>query len=1373
MAVVDGDEWSLASEATPSYRYQWDVFLSFRGEDTRHGFTDRLYNELVRNGVRTFRDDEELPRGEEIAPGLIAAIQDSAASIAVISENYASSKWCLEELATILECKRLMLPVFYEVDPSDVRRQGGAFERDFRNHQMTVDAGRILRWREAMTKAGNKSGWDSSVWDEPTLIQSLVKKVLSKLNNTPLGVAKYQVGLHSRVDELLRKLDVKGNGVRMLGLYGMGGIGKTTLAKALFNKLVFHFKKRSFVSNVREISRQSDGLATLQSKLIGDLKSKVIGDLNPDSLPTIPDIAVGIRKIKQCIESAPVVVFLDDVDNLKQLQVLAGGKDWFYEGSRIIITTRDMQVLVGNVDEIVEVKELSFQESLQLFSYHAFGREEPSKSFKDISEKIVSLTTGLPLGLEVFGSFLFYKKRLRDWEDALQKLEQIRPGEVQDVLEISFNALDEQEKRIFLDLSCLFVDKKFMREDAIDIFNGCGFSAETAITDLTAKSLVKIIDGNVLWMHDQLRDMGRQIVHHENYRDPSEHSRLWDYHEIMNILKNLKGTKMIEGITIDFEKKDDLASQKVQQINLQKRYRSPSAIAHLKQSYNKHFGHAAGEEDGILNTRAFKAMANLRLLRINYAELLGNFKFFPAEMKWLQWKGCPLQCIPSEFWPRDIAVLDLSDSNITHVWNKKRLDSFRYKMGEKLHVLNLSNCYFLEELPDLTGIPLEKLNLENCKKLVKIHPSIGNLSTLIYLNLKGCENLMLFPNDVSGLKHLEKLILSDCSSLSELPEDLSGLKSLKELLVNRTLIGTLPKSVYRLKILEIFNLDNCSRLRVLPESIGSLNSLRQLSLNRSALREMPESVGMLTNLETLSLRYCGSLSSIPNTVGDLKSLLELYLDGTSINGLPESVGSLNHLKHLRVSCCKNLTELPNSIGRLSSLIWLCMDETSICEVPDELGSLKNLEKLEMRNCTSIKSLPDSIGNLLSLTSLALDSTSIEELPESIGFLERLWALKLNNCSNLQRLPSSIGNLKNLCYFYMVNTAVTELPDEIGMLSSLKVLKMQKNNQPSQANDTREITLPESFSNLSSLEHLDASAWKISGKISDHFEKMSSLNTLKLGRNNFWSLPSSTKGLTVLKKLLLPDCKELKSLPPLPSSLTDLNVANCSSLEHISDLSNLGSLRELRFSNCKKITDIPGLESLKSLRWLYTVGCNACLPSLKRRISKDTLRHMRYLCVPGSEIPEWLVQELPSFSPRKNRDLKGVLIGVVVSLNQEVEDSFRDKVPAIMDIQAKIIRQGQAILTTTLNLSGVPDTNDDQLYLCRFHETNNLVFMLQEGDKLQVAMREPSCFRGLELKKYGMCLVYEYEDDLDERDEVLFDESHQSVSKKLANFLNAL
>lgn len=165
MADDDDDTaWFSSSNSTPSYRFRWDVFLSFRGEDTRHNFTERLYNELVLKGVRTFRDDEGLERGEEIAPSLVEAIKDSAASIAVISEKYANSKWCLEELAVIFECKRLMLPVFYKVDPSDVRRQKGPFEKDFRNHETDVAADKVSRWRDAMSKAGRISGWDSRTW---------------------------------------------------------------------------------------------------------------------------------------------------------------------------------------------------------------------------------------------------------------------------------------------------------------------------------------------------------------------------------------------------------------------------------------------------------------------------------------------------------------------------------------------------------------------------------------------------------------------------------------------------------------------------------------------------------------------------------------------------------------------------------------------------------------------------------------------------------------------------------------------------------------------------------------------------------------------------------------------------------------------------------------------------------------------------------------------------------------------------------------------------------------------------------------------------------------------------------------------------------
>lgn len=148
----------------------------------------------------------------------------------------------------------------------------------------------------------------------------------------------------------------------------------------------------------------------------------------------------------------------------------------------------------------------------------------------------MSLTGGLPLALEVFGSFLYDKRNIKEWEDALQKLQQIRPSNLQDVLKISFDGIDEQEKDIFLDISCFFIKMRLKREDAIDILKGCDFKADIAIKVLTEKSLIKTHRDGILWMHDQLRDMGRQIVQHENPSDPGRRSRLWDDNQVMSVL---------------------------------------------------------------------------------------------------------------------------------------------------------------------------------------------------------------------------------------------------------------------------------------------------------------------------------------------------------------------------------------------------------------------------------------------------------------------------------------------------------------------------------------------------------------------------------------------------------------------------------------------------------------------------------------------------------------------------------------------------------------------------------------------------------------------------------------------------------------------
>ncbi|XP_054818439.1 disease resistance protein RPV1-like [Prosopis cineraria] len=148
-------------------RWKYHVFLSFRGEDTRRSFTDHLFCALQRTGIKAFRDDEELERGEVIKPSLLQAIEESLSAIVVISPNYASSTWCLEELSKILHFKKEsglhVFTIFYGVDPSDVRHQRGSFAEAFKKHEdkLPQDKTKVQDWRDALEEVANLSGWHS------------------------------------------------------------------------------------------------------------------------------------------------------------------------------------------------------------------------------------------------------------------------------------------------------------------------------------------------------------------------------------------------------------------------------------------------------------------------------------------------------------------------------------------------------------------------------------------------------------------------------------------------------------------------------------------------------------------------------------------------------------------------------------------------------------------------------------------------------------------------------------------------------------------------------------------------------------------------------------------------------------------------------------------------------------------------------------------------------------------------------------------------------------------------------------------------------------------------------------------------------------
>jgi hypothetical protein len=161
---VQSNSTTRSTSSSSKTSWDHDVFLSFRGEDTRKNFTDHLYTALKQVGICTFRDDEGLARGENISSELLNAIRRSRISIVVFSKGYASSRWCLDELTEIVHCKNTinhtLLPIFYHVNTSDVRNQSGTFAEAFAKHAKRFQTDRVQRWREALTQAVECSGWD-------------------------------------------------------------------------------------------------------------------------------------------------------------------------------------------------------------------------------------------------------------------------------------------------------------------------------------------------------------------------------------------------------------------------------------------------------------------------------------------------------------------------------------------------------------------------------------------------------------------------------------------------------------------------------------------------------------------------------------------------------------------------------------------------------------------------------------------------------------------------------------------------------------------------------------------------------------------------------------------------------------------------------------------------------------------------------------------------------------------------------------------------------------------------------------------------------------------------------------------------------------
>ncbi|CAN1745096.1 Disease resistance-like protein DSC1 [Linum perenne] len=965
---------SPPSSETCPYTGEWeyDVFLCFRGDDTRLGFTSHLMNALSSKQIRTFIDDK-LEKTESIDE-LVSILQRSALSVVVFSENFADSSWCLDEVATIAprmtKFGHRILPVFYNVDPSDVTGDSGSYatiiNREFKGKSTYSEDKR--KWMDALKAVANCSGHTSqAIKIESELIKKIVQDVQKQMiDMSSIIKSANLVGMGSRILEVERLLamDVLDD-TRIIGLWGMGGVGKTTLAKACYGRITSSNKsiKHLFVRNITEICGKHQGVEEVVRKLY----SKLLDENN--------QLALG------------------DVTNLPKI---------FAAGSRIILTTRNKKVLQNAMTKIYDLECLNDEESTRLFSLHAFRQDFPRDNWTYKSRLAISYCKGNPLALKILGGALFGEDT-HYWKSFLSGLRQTGQLEIQNILRKSYDTLGATEKKIFLDVACLLRD--ISRSRLITYMETMHPSSCAKVKDLIDRSLLTCVsskNGEKIEVHDLLKEMAWNIVNEEPKL--GKRSRLVDPDDIHKLLT----TREVDTFLLR-RKKRKVVDMDWKVYNPLEEHRTTRGIC-LDLSKAKEIYLESNAFDGMNSLTFLKiwesndSFPRKRKIHLPY----GGLDSLPNGLRWLQWDYYPSKFLPSKFYPQHLVHLIIARSPIQRCWK-----GYDQSQLVNLMVLNFSFCESLVAIPNISSSSnLEKLILHGCKSLVEVPSYVQYLTKLKTIDLSDCRNIKHLPPKLDSklLKHVRMSGLK----VTHIPENDS--REFVELNLYRTSLLELPSAIYNIK--------QDGAIYLYGKNIINFPAittrLKTLWLDNTSIREIDfadddddQTSSELSLSRFLELHLCrnSQLESLPKSIWNMVSSYLVVNGSPLLEILPEVSEPIYGLTGLVIIDCGSLKTLPSSISNIRSLESLDLSRTGIRSLPSSIHELGKLARIELRFCKSLESIPSSIHKLSRLTKLYMygceSIRSLPELPPNVS------ELKLSGCKSLQALPSNTLKLLKL------------------------------------------------------------------------------------------------------------------------------------------------------------------------------------------------------------------------------------------------------------------------------------------------------------------------------------------------------------------------